>query len=131
MKSGCHLGGTIGLLDALDLLHQDLVRPVVPKVIPVGKPQPGLEDLAQLRLAFVDDGGLPEILRAGNTISRAVDEEFMEVGIGPAHGRLEDVMELMQAHGAVDPDHPPDGGLDVSQLYPKTVGVMEEGGLSF
>jgi hypothetical protein len=47
--------------------------------------------------------------------------EFIQIRIAPSEGRLENVMQLAQRDISVDPDLPPDGRLDVSDLRVKRV----------
>src|SRR5262249_9891725 len=58
--------------------------------------------------------GEPRPARSADAVIPAVDAEAMEMGVAPAEGDLDDVMELGDGTAAADQDSPPDHGADLA-----------------
>ena len=102
-----------------DLLDDDVVSPVVPEIVDVEKPITGPADhIAELGIA-VRQEPVPRLveLRHGCPVSFVRDAELVQVGIGPAHGALEDVVELFEVDVAGDQDPTPDRRIGVFEVH--------------
>ncbi len=70
---------------------------------------------------------LGRVVRKGGTtavvyaILPAVDEERVEMDVGPTHHELEDVVEIGNGTAAADQYAPPDGGANFAQPNPKLI----------
>jgi hypothetical protein len=94
-------------------LDSDLVLPRVAKIILVE------ESLVEAELEAVEPdlaciSGERKAADPANALVAAVDAEAVEVGVGPAEGDLEGVMEGCQRAVATDQEPPPDHGADLA-----------------
>ncbi len=109
----------VGLLrvERLDLLDDDLVLPIVAEVVDVAEALDApLDQRAELDVAVVV-GGLvarPGIV-VGLTIAAVADLELMQVVVLPAHRRLDDPVQHVQAAVGGDADPTPDGRPQAAQ----------------
>lgn len=109
-----------------DGFHGDGVHRVVAEIVSVvepvalGEAQVAEQHAGSILFVFV-------VLVAAVPIARAADLEQVHVTVLPAHGELEDVVELRQRVARRDLDASPDRRLDIQQLDVKRMdGTMQD-----
>jgi len=115
---GADLLAAVGWGDLFDL---DLVLPAVADVVDVDELVTGLGR----GVAEVDGVVIADVAPLGVGLGVAVwaDLEHVEVAVGPAHGALEDVVELGEGEVAGDEDAAPDGRGGAEQNDFKLIGM--------
>src|SRR5512135_1695156 len=91
----------------------DLMVPSVAEVILVEEALVAAElEVGEADLMGIQ--GEPGPARSADAVVPAVDAEAMQMGVAPAEGDLDDVMELSEGTLAADQDPPPDHGADLA-----------------
>jgi len=86
--------------------------PAVAKIVLVAEPH--VEPQAQVAQAhLLRVVGKKDATGLGDAVLLAMDHKAVEVGVGPAEGDLEDVMQVGERGVAADEQSAPDGGADV------------------
>ncbi|KVL13729.1 hypothetical protein WS95_04290 [Burkholderia sp. MSMB1826] len=62
-------------------------------------------------------GEVQHVVDLEHGVGHAVDQEVVQVGVFPAEGRQQDMVQLAQRLGSFDLDPAPDGRLDVLKLH--------------
>ena len=99
-----------------ELLYDDLVLPTIAKVIFVDELLPHVAgDLVESNAALAYY--LKPEVWVGFSVVDPVSDELVQVRIRPAHGDLDDLVELVERCVSLNVDSPPDGGFAVLEGY--------------
>ena len=99
-----------------DFFEHDGVLPVITEIVDVVNMCPGgRQDFGKTNLSLCNDVTRLIICRVGNPVPMPAYQEFVQMGILPPHGDLENPVELSERGLAGEFDAPPDGRLDIEQ----------------
>jgi len=108
------------------LLEGDPMLPVVAEVIGIGKCADSVKNFVQSDCPLIDDHPIELVLGMGCGVRDAPDVELMQMGICPAHCRLNHVVQLDQRRAAVDPYTPPDRRPDAFKFNAKAIQMCRD-----